>query len=152
MTYKAIILLLFPASLLAETIIPPSNLFRDPKFVREFVGSYGFLSDVEPRVSPDEQAALAIIRDLFDQSKFREAEQTLTRFVQETEKPTDSKKVAAEIRLLPFVEKKCGRRRERLPPSLSLGCVLTRLETRFSAITDGTREVSRGSKSHRHLD
>lgn len=97
MTYKAIILLLFPASLLAETIIPPSNLFRDPKFVREFVGSYGFLSDVEPRVSPDEQAALAIIRDLFDQSKFREAEQTLTRFVQETEKPTDSKKVAAEI-------------------------------------------------------
>jgi tetratricopeptide (TPR) repeat protein len=72
-------------------------MFRDPKFVREFVGSYGFHSDVEPKVSPDEQIALTAVRDLFEQSKFREAEAQLAAFIQETEKPTDRKKVATEI-------------------------------------------------------
>ena len=89
--------LLLLAPLAAQQIIPPSNLFRDPKFVRDFVGSYGFLSDVEPRVSADEQAALVVIRELFEQSKFREAEAELVRFIKETEKPTDPKKVPAEI-------------------------------------------------------
>jgi tetratricopeptide (TPR) repeat protein len=92
-----IILALMCATLCAKPIIPPSNLFQDPKFVRDFVGSYGFLSEVEPRVSVDEQAALGTIRELFDQSKFREAEQELARFIQETEKPTDPKKAPAEI-------------------------------------------------------
>ena len=92
-----IILTLLPGALCGQPIIPPSDLFRDPKFVREFVGSYGFLSEVEPKVSADEQAALAIIRECFDQSKFREAEAELARFIQETEKPTDPKKAPAEI-------------------------------------------------------
>jgi tetratricopeptide (TPR) repeat protein len=92
-----IILTLLPGALCGQPIIPPSDLFRDPKFVREFVGSYGFLSEVEPKVSADEQAALAIIRECFDQSKFREAEAALARFIQETEKPTDPKKAPAEI-------------------------------------------------------
>lgn len=96
--FRALLTLaLVPTSLLAEAIIAPANLFRDPKFVRDFVGSYGFLSEVEPKVSPDEQAALTLIRDLFDKSKFREAEQELARFIQETEKPTDPKKAPAEI-------------------------------------------------------
>jgi len=81
----------------AQQIIPPSNLFRDPRFVRDFVGSYGFLSDVEPRVSMEEQEALMGIRELFDQSKFREAEAQLAAFIQETEKPTSRKKVPTEI-------------------------------------------------------
>lgn len=89
--------MLLLASLSAQPIIPPSNLFRDPKFVRDFVGSYGFLSDVEPKVSADEQAALGTIRELFDQSKFREAEAELVRFVKETENPTDPEKAPAEI-------------------------------------------------------
>jgi tetratricopeptide (TPR) repeat protein len=97
MSRFVIIPLLLLASLSAQQIIPPSNLFRDPKFVRDFVGSYGFLSDVEPKVSADEQAALGTIRELFDQSKFREAESVLAAFIKETEKPTDPKKVPAEI-------------------------------------------------------
>lgn len=76
-----LLLALTPAALLAETIIPPANLFRDPKFVRDFVGSYGFLSDVEPKVSADEQAALGSIRELFDKSRFREDEQELAHFI-----------------------------------------------------------------------
>jgi tetratricopeptide (TPR) repeat protein len=91
------ILVLMTGALCAQPIIPPSDLFRDPKFVRDFVGSYGFLSEVEPKVSADEQAALGTIRELFGQSKFREAEAELARFIQETEKPTDPKKAPAEI-------------------------------------------------------
>jgi tetratricopeptide (TPR) repeat protein len=92
-----VIPLLMLASLSAGQIIPPSNLFRDPKFVRDFVGSYGFLSDVEPKVTAEEQALLGTIRELFDQSKFREAEAALVAFIKETEKPTDPEKAPAEI-------------------------------------------------------
>ena len=89
--------LLMLASLPAQPVIPPSNLFRDPKFVRDFVGSYGFLSDVEPKVSAAEQAVLSTIGELFNQSKFREAEAELTRFIKETENPSDPKQPPAEI-------------------------------------------------------
>lgn len=85
------------APLGAAPIIPPVELFRDPQFVREFVGSYGFLSDVEPKVSADEQAALTAIRGMFEQKRFREAEQELARFMRETEHPTDPKKKPAEV-------------------------------------------------------
>lgn len=96
---KAILfLLLFGSpSAFAQAIIPPANLFRDPKFVRDFVGSYGFLSDVEPKVSADEQLMLGKVSELFGASKFREAETEVVRFIQETEKPTDPEKAPAEI-------------------------------------------------------
>lgn len=81
----------------ADKIIPPANLFRDPGFVRQFVGSYGFLSDVEPRVSAEEQALLSRVRELFEQNQFITAEQEIVRFIQETEAPTDPKKQPAEI-------------------------------------------------------
>lgn len=97
MFQSIIISILLVTVLSAQQIIPPSNMFRDPKFVRDFVGSYGFLSDVEPRVSLEEQEALTAIRDLFEQSKFREAEAQLAAFIQETEKPQDRKKVPTEI-------------------------------------------------------
>lgn len=81
----------------AERIIPPSNLFRDPKFVRDFVGSYGFLSDVEPKVSTEEQALLVIVREKFEASQFREAEQEIVRFIQTIENPTDPEIPKGEI-------------------------------------------------------
>lgn len=41
--------------------VPPdhelASLWNDPDFARRLVGSYGFLSDREPRLTPDEQAA-----------------------------------------------------------------------------------------------
>ncbi len=90
-------LLVLPTIALADRIIPPANLFQDPSFIKEFVGSYGFLSDVEPKVSTDEQAALTTIRDLFEKSQFTQAEQEIIRFIKETENPTDPKKQPAEI-------------------------------------------------------
>ena len=81
----------------AQRIIPPSNLFRDPKFVRDFVGSYGFISDVEPKVSSEEQALLGTVREMFEASRFREAEQEIVRFIQTIENPTDPEVPKGEI-------------------------------------------------------
>ena len=96
---RSILILLFvaTANTYAERIIPPSNLFRDPRFVKDFVGSYGFLSDVEPKVSADEQTLLVKVRDLFEGSKFKEAEQEVLAFIKETEAPTVKDKEPAEI-------------------------------------------------------
>ena len=92
-----LLLLIASATAGAARIIPPSNLFRDPEFVKEFVGSYGFLSDVEPRVSADEQALLITIREMFEASRFKEAEDEIVRFIKETEAPTEKDKPPGEI-------------------------------------------------------
>ncbi|MEX1114303.1 MAG: tetratricopeptide repeat protein [Akkermansiaceae bacterium] len=81
----------------ADRIVPPPSLFRDPAFIKDFVGSYGILSDVEPRVSAEEQTMLGSVRELFEASKFKEAEATIQQFIRETENPTDRKKEPAEI-------------------------------------------------------
>ena len=81
----------------AERIVPPPSLFRDPAFIKDFVGSYGILSDVEPRVTADEQSMLGSVRELFEASKFKEAEAAIQQFIRETENPTDKKMEPAEI-------------------------------------------------------
>jgi tetratricopeptide (TPR) repeat protein len=89
--------LLLCASLSAQSIIPPSNLFRDPSFVREFVGSYGIHSEVEPKVSSAESTLLAKVSELFAASKFKEAEAEITRYIKETTAPTDPALTPGEI-------------------------------------------------------
>lgn len=76
----------------ADSFVPPPALFRDPTFIKDFVGSYGILSDVEPRVTADEQTMLGSIRELFEASKFKEAEAAIQQFIKETANPTDRKK------------------------------------------------------------
>lgn len=96
----AIFMLVLAASslaALADRIIPPQNLFRDPEFVRDFVGSYGFLSDIEPGVSPTESRMLVTIREQFEAGNFKQAEVDLVRFIKETEAPTDPEKEPQEI-------------------------------------------------------
>lgn len=95
LTCLLLTVLVLPA--VADRIIPPSNLFRDPKFVREFVGSYGFHSEVEPKVSPEESRILVKLSDLFDKGQFTQAEQELVRFIKEIEAPTDPEKKPGEI-------------------------------------------------------
>ncbi|MCU0794869.1 MAG: tetratricopeptide repeat protein [Akkermansiaceae bacterium] len=85
------------APAMAEKIIPPSNLFRDPAFVQDFVGSYGFHSEVEPKVSTAESRELLKIQELFEAGKFIEAEQSLVAFIKETEAPTDPEKQPQKI-------------------------------------------------------
>lgn len=93
----SLILLATTLGAVAERIIPPGNLFRDPQFVREFVGSYGFNSEIEPDISPAEQRALVKIRELFGEGKFSEAEQLLVNFIRRVEAPTDPEQEPGEI-------------------------------------------------------
>lgn len=98
-THKGIVFawLALAATAMADRIIPPSNLFKDPAFVREFVGSYGILSDVEPKVSAEEQTLLGTVSELFGNSKFREAEQEIVRYIKESEAPADPETPKREI-------------------------------------------------------
>jgi len=81
----------------AEKINASAILYRDPQFAKEFVGSYGILSDIEPKVSVEEQALLGKVQDLFGKNQFLAAEQEIVRFIKETEAPTDPEKKPGEI-------------------------------------------------------
>jgi len=90
-----IVVAMLPAS--GEPLVPPPSLFRDPQFLKEFVGSYGILSDVEPKVSAEESRMLVELRELFEARRFAEAETALVRFIKEVEAPDDAKKEAGKI-------------------------------------------------------
>ena len=62
---------------------------QSPSFAKEFVGSYGILSDIEPQVSDAEQKVLTRLQVLFSESKFKDAENLIVAFIKETENPTD---------------------------------------------------------------
>lgn len=81
----------------AEKINASAILYRDPQFKKDFVGSYGILSDIEPKVSAEEQALLAKVGELFEKSQFLAAEQEIVRFIKEVEAPTDPEKKPGEI-------------------------------------------------------
>jgi tetratricopeptide (TPR) repeat protein len=81
----------------AQSIIPPSELFRSPQFVREFVGSYGIHSEIEPKVSSTESTLLVRVSELFAESKYQDAENEIVRYIKETTTPTDPKLQPGEI-------------------------------------------------------
>ncbi len=92
-----LLLLAAPACASAQGINAPAMLFRDPTFVREFVGSYGILSDIEPSVSADERALLARVQELFAKNDYTGAEQEIVRFIKEAAAPTERDKQPAEV-------------------------------------------------------
>jgi tetratricopeptide (TPR) repeat protein len=71
----------------ARPIVTAPSLFSDPKFAKEFVGTYGILSDVEPRVSAPEQELLGRVRELFEASKYKEAEAEIQKYMEEAANP-----------------------------------------------------------------
>jgi tetratricopeptide (TPR) repeat protein len=92
-----LLLLAAPACASAQGINAPAMLFRDPKFVRDFVGSYGILSDIEPSVSADERALLAKVQELFAKNQYSVAEQEIVRFIKEAAAPTERDKQPVEV-------------------------------------------------------
>ncbi len=70
---------------------------QSPQFAKEFVGSYGILSDIEPQVSDPEQKVLTRLQVLFSESKFKDAENLLIAFIKETENPTDPARTPSVI-------------------------------------------------------
>jgi tetratricopeptide (TPR) repeat protein len=81
----------------AQALIPPTQLFRDPQFVREFVGSYGIHSEVEPKVSSTESTLLTRVSEFFSAGKYKDAENEIVRYVKETTAPSDPNLQPGEI-------------------------------------------------------
>lgn len=99
-----------------ESLIAPTALFQQPGFAKEFVGSYGILSDVEPDVTDTEQKLLGRLQSLFAESKFKEAEDQLILYIKETTAPTDPNLQPGEISpALVFVLGNLYFQSERLP-------------------------------------
>lgn len=94
---RALLFALLATTARAEKIEASAILYRDPQFKKEFVGSYGILSEVEPKVSAEEQVLLGKVQELFGKSQFIAAEQEIVRFIKEVEKPTDPEKKPGEI-------------------------------------------------------
>lgn len=73
----------------AEPLKIPREQFRSPEFIKGFVGAYGFLSPVEPKVDREEAELLADMVGLFSDARFREAEGQLINFIRKRENPVE---------------------------------------------------------------
>ena len=69
------------SALWAEPIRLSPSFFRSEDFKKSFVGSYGFLAPVEPKVSRAESELLVEVREHFDAGQFSQAESKLKRYI-----------------------------------------------------------------------
>ena len=76
--------------------ISPS-LFQNSDFKQRFVGSYGFLPEVEPKVDREEGLVIAELSELLSLSRFKQAEKRLLDFISERKNPTDPEKEAKGV-------------------------------------------------------
>ena len=81
----------------AKPLTIPSSRFQDPEFVKAFVGSYGFLSPVEPKVDAEESEVLVELQDLFAKGRYDAVEERLTAFIQERQQPIDPEAQPKEV-------------------------------------------------------
>ncbi len=89
------------SSLAAESLKISSDLFRTPDFQERFVGSYGFLPEVEPKVDQEEARFIAGLAEILSNGRFKEAERSLLSFIKARKNPgdtaTESKDVSAAL-------------------------------------------------------
>ena len=94
-------LILFPALGVSFSIAEPiklsASLFKSPEFKERFVGSYGFLPQVEPKVDREEAQVIAELSELLSSSRFREAEVRLLDFIKERKNPIDPEKESKDV-------------------------------------------------------
>lgn len=84
-----ILVALLVGNLAAEPFKVSKEQFRSPEFIKGFVGAFGFLSPVEPKVDREESELLADLADLFSDARFREAEAEIVDFIQRRKNPTE---------------------------------------------------------------
>jgi len=68
------------------------SLFTSHDFKKKFVGSYGFLPEVEPKVDSEEAQVIAELSEMLSLSQFSPAEKRLLEFIEERKNPTDPEK------------------------------------------------------------
>ena len=75
----------------------PRSYFQDEDFVKAFVGSYGFLPAVEPKVDREEAELLAEISEWFGEGRFLDAEARIVDFVKARKYPQNPEDTPKEI-------------------------------------------------------
>lgn len=83
------LVVIFLESLSAQALRIPKEQFRSPEFIKGFVGAYGFLSPVEPKVDREENELLVDLADLFSDGRFREAEASIVNFIKMRKNPIE---------------------------------------------------------------
>lgn len=73
----------------AEPIKVSPELFRSTEFKQRFVGSYGFLPRVEPKVDQEEAQLIAELSELLSLGKFQDSEQRLLEFIEVRKNPVE---------------------------------------------------------------
>lgn len=81
----------------AESIVVSPELFRTPEFRARFVGSYGFLPKVEPKVDQEEARVIAELSEMLSKGQFKEAEKRLLIFIQDRKNPADSESESKDV-------------------------------------------------------
>lgn len=87
---SCILFLLTELVIFSQVIKVSPEWFKTPDFGKKFVGSYGFLPRVEPKVDQEEAMLIAELSEILAAQKFKEAESRLLAFVEERKKPGGS--------------------------------------------------------------
>lgn len=81
----------------AEPLKISRDLFATRDFNQRFVGSYGFLPEVEPKVDPEEARFIAELAEILTAGRFKEAEVRLVTFIQDRKNPTEPDVEAKDV-------------------------------------------------------
>lgn len=84
----------------AESLTIPGSLFKSPEFKANFIGSYGFLPNVEPKVNRDELEFLVKLREPIEKNQLKQAEAMIKQFAFAQKNPpelTRKQRKAGEI-------------------------------------------------------
>ncbi|MDB4792647.1 tetratricopeptide repeat protein [bacterium] len=84
-------------SLFAQAVKVSPEWFRTPEFRKKFVGSYGFLPKVEPKVDQEEAAFIAELSEILSAQRYKEAETRLLAFIKERKNPVDPEVEAKDV-------------------------------------------------------
>ncbi|MGC6425438.1 MAG: tetratricopeptide repeat protein [Akkermansiaceae bacterium] len=101
---KFLLSLAFILPLAAERLTIPASLFKSAEFKANFVGTYGFLPNVEPKVSRDELDFLRDLSDPIEKGQLKQAEALIKQFAFTQKNPpklTRKQRKAGEVEKLP---------------------------------------------------
>lgn len=98
MSFRSLTLLSLALSALhAEPLKVSPELFRTPEFKERFVGSYGFLPEVEPKVDQEEARVIAELAEILGQGRFKEAEGRLLQFIENRKNPVEGSEESKDV-------------------------------------------------------
>lgn len=84
-------------SLFAQAVKVSPEWFQTPEFRKKFVGSYGFLPKVEPKVDQEEATLIAELSEILSAQRYKEAETRLLSFIKERKNPVDPEVEAKDV-------------------------------------------------------